>query len=266
MRATHFLQLFETLALKGSYIKGAFQRLVAAKYMLAPQVEPDAVPLFKALIAQAEKQHAMLSTNYEFNPQPGDPYPSMKAMAHSIDTQKAAGQKPVVKVFAEPPGNADDGQGHPVFTNDQNVLWRGVHDVMAHYAGRHPFSSRGELGAYNRHLRTLGPRMAPPLFTDLIGQVSCFKIYNKYPLQKAAILRDFNFYRVGELAPESPLNHFFVIDRKALVPVQGFQWAAFSQAEPQLAAELLKQPGFDPKEWENYVRASDGSLLNQRRK
>ena len=61
-------------------------------------------------------------------------------------------------VYAEPPGPEGDTsqQGHPVYSNDQNVMIRGVHDAIAHLGGDHPFSApEGEYGAYNRHLKTL---------------------------------------------------------------------------------------------------------------
>lgn len=258
MSPSHFTALFEVVALKGSYTMGAFQRLVAARYTLAPVSEPAAIPLYKLLVAKVQRQAQMLGSKYAMQPTMGDPYPSMKAMTKDINQQKAAGVKPVVPVYAVPPKDIDNA---PI-TNDQNVQLRWVHDLIAHYFGQHPFSGRGEYAAYNRHLKTLPPAVAPILFTEIVGQTSVYKVYGDYTAQKAVILRDFNFFRVGELAPESPLNHFFVLDRKALAPIQGFQWAAFEQAHPDLAGELARQPKFNPQEWENYNREADTSLLH----
>lgn len=247
-----FIRL-ESLALKGSYKGTIFQRLVAASYMLAPTMDESAVPAFKDLASKIARQGEFLQSKFQFEPTHDDPYRSMKHLTREIDKQKAAGvRRPTMKVFAEPPGPKGQPvqQGHPLFSNDFNVQLRGIHDAIAHYMGQHPFSARGEYGAYNRHLKTLcnveqvkGGKClaASAMFTEVVAQISCYYVYGNYVAQKVAILHDFDHARIGALAAESPLNKHFVLEKKELNPRPEFRWEAFSTEMPELAQEMNHQ-------------------------
>lgn len=241
----NFKLWIETLALKGNYKNSWFIKLVAAQYKLSPVFDASAVPAYEDLANKMARQYEFLSSKYEFRPSFDDPYKSMKAMTADIRSQNV--KKPIVKVFAEPPGpeGTPEKQGHPIFSNDFNVKIRGVHDVIAHYFGQHPFSARGEFGAYNRHLKTLcnidqaksGKCLAADaLFTEIVGQTSYFYIYGDYPEQKIIILNDFDHYNIGKLNPNSPLNEFFIVIGKQMVPTSNF--ANIGDKFPELAKEL----------------------------
>ena len=187
----------ETLALAGNYKGNIFQRLVAAMYKLAPVSDPDALPAFQELARKMSRQNDFLRHDYRFVPSSGDHYASLKQLRGSIDSQRQNGKRRAdMYVYAEPPGPEGNPaqQGHPVFSNDQNVMIRGVHDAIAHLGGDHPFSARGEYGAYNRHVKTLCTVQdakagrclaAAALFTEIVGQTSYFYVYNAYAAQKA---------------------------------------------------------------------------------
>ena len=245
----------ETLALAGNYKGGIFQRLVAASYKLAPVSDPAALPAFQELQRKMSRQSDFLRHSYNFIPSPGDHYASLKQLRRSIDAQRQVGKKRAdMYVYAEPPGPEGDASqtGHPVFTNDQNVMIRGVHDAIAHLGGTHPFSARGEYGAYNRHLKTLcnvqdaraGRCMAAAaLFTEIVGQTSFYYVYNSYAPQKAAILPDFDHYQVGLLSPNSRLNAFFWVQNKNLVCRPDFDPEVFAREYPSISQELARQVG-----------------------
>ena len=249
--------LSESLALKGNYKGGLFQRLVAARYMLAPTIEQDAVPAFEDLKKKISRQSDFLSSKFNLVPSQNDAYSSMKAMSNDIDKQKRMGIKPNVPVYAEPPAmDGEEKGGHPVFSNDDNVMQRGVHDVIAHYYGQHPFSARGEYGAYNRHLKTLcnseqlkanNCLAAKAMFTEVVGQISCYYVYGNYVDQKAVILKDFDFSNVGKLASSSPLNKYFTLINKELLKRPEFNWNSFSKEFPELSRELLRQQEVNKK-------------------
>jgi hypothetical protein len=252
MKFAQWLKIDETLALKGDYKGSIFQRLVAAKYKLAPTKDQNAVAAFQELGQKISRQQEFLSSKYEMNPSQDDPYHSMKAMTRDIKKQKSMGvRKPVIPVYAEPPAMGGEEQaGHPVFTNADNVKQRGVHDVIAHYYGQHPFSARGEYGAYNRHLKTLcNPDQvksgeclaAKAMFTEVVAQTSYYYIYGTYVDQKAVILDDFHHAKVGLLAPSSPLNAFFVVENKIMSLRPDFSWDEFSVDFNELAMELINQ-------------------------
>lgn len=141
-------------------------------------------------------------------------------------------------------------EGHPLFSNDQNVTLRGVHDAIAHYMGQHPFSARGEYAAYTRHLKTLcnvdqvksnACLAAQVLFTEIIGQTSFYYIYGSYTEQKAFIMRDFDHWNVGSLSPSSGLNAFFELSNKNLVPKADFDYSIFYKKYTALAKEMQRQ-------------------------
>lgn len=247
--------LDETLALAGNYKGGVFQRLVAASYKLAPVSDPAARPAFEELAGKMARQSDFLRHDFNFIPSSGDHYASIKQLRRSIDAQRQAGKRRAdMFVYAEPPGPEGDAsqQGHPVFTNDQNVMIRGVHDAIAHLGGGHPFSARGEYGAYNRHLKTLcnvqdaraGKCLsAAALFTEIVGQTSFYYVYNAFAPQKAVFLPDFDFYDVGLLAPSSRLNAFFRVQGNDLLCRPDFAPEVFAREFPALSVELSRQVG-----------------------
>ena len=245
----------ETLALAGNYKGGVFQRLVAASYKLAPISDPAARPAFEELARKMSRQNDFLRHDYRFVPSSGDHYASLRQLRRSIDVQRQAGKRRAdMFVYAEPPGpEGNPGQqGHPVYSNDQNVMIRGVHDAIAHLGGNHPFSARGEYGAYNRHLKTLcnvqdargGKCMAAgALFTEIVGQTSFYYVYGQFAPQKAVFLPDFDYFNVGLLASNSRLNGFFVVQSKNLVCCPDFDPAIFAREFPALSQELAQQVG-----------------------
>lgn len=257
-----FKTWFEALAQKGNYKGTLFQRLVAAKYVLMPSFEAEAIPGYRDLMQKITRQNDFLQSKFQFNPTATDTYSSMKHLTKEIDKQKAVGVKrPVMNVYNDPPEgpnlypmqNMEDlpgSSGHPLLSNDQNVTLRGVHDAIAHYMGQHPFSARGEYAAYTRHLKTLcnvdqvkgGKCLAAQvLFTEIVGQTSYYYVYGSYTMQKAAIMWDFDHWNVGALAPNSKLNMFFQNADKTLIPKSNFNYTDFMQVMPELAAELKNQ-------------------------
>jgi hypothetical protein len=251
MNFSKWLKLDETLSLKGSYKGSIFQRLVAAKYKLAPTKDPSALEAFQDLARKISRQDEFLDSKFQTKPTEKDPYPSMKALAKDIYRQKIAGiKKPVVSVYSEPPSMDQSKTGHPAFSDEENIKQRGVHDIIAHFYGKHPFSVRGEYAAYNRHLKTLcNPQQvkegrclaAKAMFTEVVAQTSYYYIYNNFADQKAVILEDFDHYRVGFLSPSSSLNDYFVVENKIMTFKPNFSWEIFSKTNPQLSNELLFQ-------------------------
>ena len=225
------------MALKGDYKGGWFQRLVAAKYMLSPKFEQGAVEAYQDLIQKFNRQFKFLQSKYGMEPTQDDPYTSMRHMSKEIEKQKAAGvKKPSVRVY-------DDEPNHPLMDREFNTKLRWVHDIISHYYGKHPFSARGEYAAYNRHTKTLGPGTpaVAALFTEVVGQTSCFYVYGDYVDQKVTILEDFDHIRVGLLAPGSRLNAFFTYSNKDIVLVDGFDLSEFKLQHPELFKELQRQ-------------------------
>lgn len=236
----------ERLALKGTYKGTVYQRLVAASYKIAPVMEENALPNFKDLIKKFSRQFEFLQTKYEYSPVDKDPYTSSKHLSSEIQKQKHQGiKRPEVKVLGVLPGPDTDEtkQGHPLFDNEFNTKLRWVHDIIAHHYGKHPFSARGEYGAYNRHLKTLGPNTlaSGALFTEVVGQTSCYYIYGDYIEQKVILLTDYDWINVGLLRNDSKLNKYFEVVGKTMIPVQNFDKKHFREEFSTLYEELLNQ-------------------------
>lgn len=220
--------LVEALSLKGDYKYGYYQRLVAAAYEIAPVFErtKEVIDGYKDLMQKLQKQYTFLQHDFEFVPDDKDHYTSMKHLTKEIDKQREEGERRAkMYVYSKPPQ-----QGHPTLSNDENVLLRGVHDAITHYARQHPFSARGEYAAYSSHLKTLcniGQAKsgqcpaAKVLFTEIVGQTSHYYVYKGYAIQKAAILKQFDHYNVGRLNQNSYLNEFFEYSGKSIVLRQG---------------------------------------------
>lgn len=89
-----------------------------------------------------------------------------------------------------------DHNSHPIFTPEQNLKFRAVHDYMTHIARDLTFALRGEIAAYNAHAKMVPPDAVPALFTEVVGQASTFITKGFFPEQKIALL-PFDYYRVG---------------------------------------------------------------------
>lgn len=61
---------------------------------------------------------------------------------------------------------------HPLMTNEQNVMFRAVHDVFGHAANGFEFGPRGELNAAATHFQMYGPEARGPLLTETHGQTA----------------------------------------------------------------------------------------------
>lgn len=85
---------------------------------------------------------------------------------------------------------------HSIFTPEQNLKFRAVHDYMTHIARDVTFGLRGEIAAYNTHAKMVPPDAVPALFTEVLGQASTFIAKGFFPEQKIALL-PFDYYNIG---------------------------------------------------------------------
>lgn len=238
----------EKLALKGDYKGTIYQRLTAGYYKVMPLHTPEHDYAWSDLAKKFRRQFKFLSSQFDIEPIQGDPYKSMKHLTKSIDDQKDQGKKPNVKVYAVPPSGAEDDPdapvGHPLWSNDQNVAARWIHDIIAHYYGQHKFSARGEYAAFNRHTKTLGANTpaSEAMFVETVAQTSCYYVYGDFVEQKVHLMSNhFDVTNIGALARSSPLNKYFVLKNKALVHREDFSSSEFEAEFPRLSKELKFQ-------------------------
>ena len=62
--------------------------------------------------------------------------------------------------------------GHPLLTNDQNDMFRAVHDAFGHAATGRGFDPHGEEAAFRSHYAMFSPDAQPAMATETRGQNS----------------------------------------------------------------------------------------------
>lgn len=82
--------------------------------------------------------------------------------------------------------------GHPVFSNDQNDMFRAVHDVFGHLGSGRGVDRHGEEGAYQKHSAMFSPLARQAMTTETRGQNQALHYNNG----------QFQDQKVGFLSPQ----------------------------------------------------------------
>ena len=165
-----------------------YRELVAKAYKDAPSYQPEAAPLFKKLIPFTNNMFKKIQSRVDVEFVDEDPYTDDQDLRNKV---KETG---VLKIWK-------GGTTHPVFDRTTNLKFRAVHDYMAHiqpigHRGT-GFDMKGELQAYNAHIKTIPRSAAGALFTEVVGQASYFLTYGNFPEQKIALLPGFDYHNIG---------------------------------------------------------------------
>lgn len=86
---------------------------------------------------------------------------------------------------------------HPLFSIVDNIVFRTVHDYIAHILGNHDFGAKGEIACYNLHAKMAPKSAIPALFTEVVGQASTTIVNGDFPKQKIALLEGFDYTNIG---------------------------------------------------------------------
>lgn len=78
--------------------------------------------------------------------------------------------------------------GHPVFSNDDNDMFRGVHDLFGHMAVGRGIDHNGEEAAYSKHAAMFSPLARQALATETRGQNSALRKHGEFQDQRIGIL------------------------------------------------------------------------------
>jgi len=144
-----------------------YAQLVADAYIAAPTYEGRAASSFEAYIPFIEKMFKRIQSrvNVEFV----DYHPYTSAQELRQDVSKTGTMK-IATIDGE----------HEIFDEITNAKFRAVHDYMSHIQAigsrGTEFTLRGEIAAYNTHLKTTPRDAVPALFTEVIGQVCTYNI------------------------------------------------------------------------------------------
>lgn len=178
----------------------SYAHKVAEAYLARPKFEAEYVESWKALMVNLKTMYKRLQSQLRFEFTEIDPYRSME------DMRKDVQQTRVLKIYT---GHSN----HPVWTEEENHIFRAVHDALGHLAGYkkgrgHRFDLRGELGVYNRQMKVVSPKAHTALFTELVGQVCTGIVKGGFPPQKVCKLHGFDYVQVGLIDEQEYLKNF----------------------------------------------------------
>jgi len=162
-----------------------YLQLVGQAYMDAPFEQPEAVASYEALGEWVNKFFERIVGVVDVEFVDYHPYKSAKEMIQRV---KDEGVLLISTADAE----------HPIFDAETNAKFRTVHDFGGHVQRKVPFSFTGELKAYNAHVKMIPPSAVPAMFSEVVGQISCFYLNGKTNCpQKMVILDDFDHVNLG---------------------------------------------------------------------
>lgn len=152
---------------------------IAQAYAKMPPFDEKAVPAWKALAAeskiQADAIRRQITVEVVDDP---EPYMSAQQMVEDIHKNKH---------FAVSRANSE----HPIWSVEDNVNFRIVHDVLGHAQSGGDFSWVGENKACGVHFPLVSPLAREALFTECIGQQAYYREFHGFGPQKVGFLSQF---------------------------------------------------------------------------
>lgn len=151
---------------------------IAQYYESANRLNANALQAYTALAQECSRMAWNLRNNKGLTlavrvSDESEPYATAKEMFESIDSG----------LYVVSRANSQ----HPLWTPEQNVMFRVVHDILGHYNARAGFSWRGEVDAYMAQRGQHSSLAQSALFTEIIGQTAYFSVHKAFPDQKAFI-------------------------------------------------------------------------------
>jgi hypothetical protein len=152
---------------------------IAQAYSKMPAFDEKAVPAWKALAAESKVQADAIRQQITVEVvDEGEPYATAQEMVEDIHKNKH---------FKVSRANSE----HPVWSVEDNVNFRIVHDVIGHAQSGGDFSWRGENLACGVHFPLVSPLAREALFTECIGQTAYRSYYKGFGPQKIGFLSQF---------------------------------------------------------------------------
>jgi hypothetical protein len=177
-----------------SLINPAQSRVIAAHYAAMPSYNKAAEPAYRAMAEETGRQFDHMTSprskggmGLSVGVSKEDPYGTHDgkySYEHVMSEMSAdvQGRNHVDVLSAASTG------GHPFFTNDQNEMFRAVHDVFGHLGSGRGIDFNGEEGAYQKHAAMYSPLARGALASETRGQNSSLRMTGEFPEQKVGVL------------------------------------------------------------------------------
>lgn len=170
---------------------------VARAYNSLPEHDSSAVPAFNAMREEVKRQFDHLTAprnrggmGFNVEVTPHDPYKGPEE-AGTRDFFNDIEQRRMKVLSTHSTG------GHPFFSDDENDMFRAVHDVFGHGGTGRGTDRHGEEAAYRKHARMFTPLARQALATETRGQNhAMIAAGGEFQPQKVALMPS-RFTRVG---------------------------------------------------------------------
>lgn len=149
----------------------------------SPFITTLAKVAYRQFAKQVERQfHELVTSGISVFYQDDDPYEDASAMMADVRDNRRLKIYRTAAPFE-----------HPLLTNEQNNMFRAVHDFHGHYMTGRDFSRHGEEAAWVRHSQMFTGLARRAMTSETRGQNSAFIWVNggrEFPQQKAVLLPD----------------------------------------------------------------------------
>jgi hypothetical protein len=173
-----------------SVIAPSATRAIADAYDALPDFDHRAVPAFKAMAEETGRQYDFMTKprskggmGIDVEVTKEDPYGKHSVWDIVNEVRHDVNENGRIKVLS----TASTG-GHAIFTNDQNDMFRAVHDVFGHLGSGRGVDRHGEEAAYQKHSQMFSPLARQAMATETRGQNSALHKHGDFQDQKIAIL------------------------------------------------------------------------------
>lgn len=205
---------------------------IAEAYAEAPTYDPKAAGAWKELGEDSQRRAEAIANQIRVD-FTHDPYPYKNVNEMQDDIRN----KQHVTI-------SKANLSHPLWSSDQALAYRLVHDVLGHAAVGGDWGWHGENGATSAHMPLLSPNAQKALFTEAIGQAAHNSYYQQIAPQKITFLDDY-LTKVQER--ENAAGHPGVHPSQSLVPT------GIPSIEPEEKTSAVTQR-IDPNDgWESGI-------------
>lgn len=167
-------------------------RHLSNAYARLPHFDEGARAPYRAMAEETQRQFEHMTSprargglGISVEATPDDPYGKQSWSTVVSDVRNDLAENNRIKVLSTKATG-----GHPYFSDDQNDMFRAVHDVYGHLGSGRGVDFDGEEAAYQKHSRMYTPLARRAMATETRGQNSYLRFNGDFPDQKVAILPD----------------------------------------------------------------------------
>lgn len=160
------------------------QESLARAYHSLPDYDPAAERSFGAMRDETKQQFDYMTRarrqgglGIDVETTDKDPYSGAAGMFHDLFNDRR------MKVLSTRSTGS-----HPFFSDDENDMFRAVHDVFGHAATGRGFDRHGEEAAFQAHSRMFSPLARRAMATETRGQNAALITGGRFAVQKVAVL------------------------------------------------------------------------------